>query len=99
MYDNRKDAEVALAISDYYSAFDDSKQAIKVLENYNKRDPKNIKVLDQLAGLHLFDGNKKLAIEYKFKVYKYYEFNRNRKKQKEAKLWILSVDPKYFDNL
>ena len=23
--------------------------------------------------LHLFDGNKELAIEYKFKVYKYYE--------------------------
>ena len=97
LYDNRKDAEVALAISDYYSAFDDSKQAIKVLEDYNKRDPKNIKVLDQLASLHLFDGNQELAIEYKFKVYKYYEFNRNRKKQKEAKSWILSVDPKYFD--
>ena len=97
LYENRKDAEVALAISDYYSAFDDSKQAIKVLEDYNKRDPKNIKVLDQLASLHLFDGNQELAIEYKFKVYKYYEFNRNRKKQKEAKSWILSVDPKYFD--
>ena len=97
LYDNRKDAEVALAISDYYSAFDNSKQAIKVLEDYNKRDPKNIKVLDQLASLYLFDGNKELAIEYKFKVYKYYEFNRNRKKQKEAKSWILSVDPKYFD--
>jgi len=97
LYDNRKDAEIALAISDYYSAFDDSKQAIKVLEDYNKRDPKNIKVLDQLASLYLFDGNKELAIEYKFKVYKYYEFNRNRKKQKEAKSWILSVDPKYFD--
>lgn len=97
LYDNRKDGEIALAISDYYSAFDNSKQAIKVLEDYNKRDPKNIKVLDQLASLYLFDGNKELAIEYKFKVYKYYEFNRNRKKQKEAKSWILSVDPKYFD--
>ena len=97
LYDNRKDAEVALAISDYYSAFDDSKQAIKVLEDYNKRDPINIKVLDQLASLNLFDGNKELAIEYKLKVYKYHEFNRNRKKQKEAKSWILSVDPKYFD--
>ena len=97
LYDNRKDAEVALAISDYYSAFDDSKQAIKVLEDYNKRDPINIKVLDQLASLNLFDGNKELAIEYKLKVYKYHEFNRNRKKQKEAKSWILSVDAKYFD--
>jgi S1-C subfamily serine protease len=45
----------------------------------------------------LFDGNKEKAIEYKLIVYKYYEFNRNRKKQKQAKAWILSVDPKYFD--
>ena len=97
LYDNRKDAEVALAISDYYSSFDDSKQAINILEEFIKRDPNNIKVLNQLAGLHLFDGNKDQAIQYKLKVYKYYEFNRNRKKQKQAKVWILSVDPKYFD--
>jgi S1-C subfamily serine protease len=97
LYDNRKDAEVALAISDYYSSFDDSKQAINILEEFIKRDPNNIKVLDQLASLHLFDGNKEKAIEYKLIVYKYYEFNRNRNKQKQAKAWILSVDPKYFD--
>ena len=97
LYDNRKDAEVALAISDYYSSFDDSAQAINILEEFIKRDPNNIKVLNQLAGLHLFAGNKEQAIEYKLKVYKYYEFNRNRKKQKQAKAWILSVDPKYFD--
>lgn len=97
LYSNQKNAEVALAISDYYSSFDDSKQAINVLEDYIKRDPKNIKILDQLASLHLFDGNNQKAIEYKLKVYKYYEFNRNRKKQKEAKAWILSVDPTYFD--
>jgi serine protease Do len=97
LYDNRKDAEVALAISDYYSSFDDSTQAIKILEEFIKRDPSNIKVLDQLASLHLFEGNKEKAIEYKLIVYKYYEFNRNRKKQKQAKAWILSVDPKYFD--
>jgi len=97
LYDNRKDAEVALAISDYYSSFDDSAQAIKILEEFIKRDPKNIKVLDQLASLHLFDGNKEKAIEYKLKVYNYYKFNRNRNKQKQAKAWILSVDPKYFD--
>ena len=30
-------------------------------------------------------------------IHKYYEFNRNRNKQKQAKAWILSVDPKYFD--
>ena len=45
LYDNRKDPEVALALSDYYSAFDDSKQAIKILEDYNKRDPKILKFL------------------------------------------------------
>ena len=28
LYDNRKDAEVALAISDYYSSFDDSKHCL-----------------------------------------------------------------------
>ena len=97
LYENRKDAEVALAISDYYSSFDDSAQAIKILEEFIKRDPNNIKVLNQLANLHLFNGNKEKAIEYKLKVYKYYEFNKNRKKQKQSKSWILSIDPKYFD--
>ena len=97
LYENRKDAEVALAIADYYSSFDDSAQSIKVLEEFIKRDPNNIKVLNQLASLYLFDGNKDKAIEYKLKVYQYYEFNRNRKKQKQAKAWILSVDPNYFD--
>jgi serine protease Do len=97
LYDNRKDAEVALAIADYYSSFDDSAQSIKVLEEFIKRDPKNIKVLNQLASLYLFDGNKEKAIEYKLKVYLYYEFNRNRNKQKQAKAWILSIDPNYFD--
>ena len=97
LYENRKDAEVALAISDYHYSFDDSKQAINILEEFIKRDPNNIKVLNQLSSLHLFDGNKDQAIEYKLKVYKYYKFNRNRNKQKQAKAWILSVDPKYFD--
>ena len=63
LYDNRKDAEVALAIADYYSSFDDSGQSIKVLEEFIKREPNNIKVLDQLANLYLFDGNKEKAIE------------------------------------
>ena len=97
LYDNRKDDEVALAISDYYIAFDDATQAIQILEEFIKRDPKNIKVLNQLASLYLFSGNKDKAIEYKIIVYKYYEFNRNKKKQKEAKAWILSVNPNYFD--
>ena len=97
LYLNRKDAEVALAISGYFSSFDETKKAIDILEEFIKRDPNNIKVLNQLASLHLFDGNKDKAIEYKLIVYKYYDFNRNRKKQKQAKAWILSVNPKYFD--
>ena len=97
LYTNRKTAEIALAISDYFSAFDDSKKSIAVLEEFISRDPNNIKIINQLASLYLFDGNKKKALEYKFKVYKYYEFNRNRKKLKETKSWILSVDPNYFD--
>ena len=97
LYFNRKSADVALAISDYYSSFNDLKQAIDILEEFIKRDPNNIKVLTQLAILHLLDENKDKAIGYKLIVYKYYEFNRNREKQKEAKSWILSVDPKYFD--
>ena len=97
LYINRKNAEVALAISDYYSAFDDSKQAISILEEFIKREPNNIKILDQLASLYLFQGDQAKALEYKFKVLKYYEFNRNKKKAKESKSWILSVDPKYFD--
>ncbi len=97
LYDNRKDAEVALALSDYYNAFDDASEAIKILEEFITRDPKNIKVLNQLASLYLFNGNKDKAIAYKIIVFKYHEFNRNRKKQKQAKAWILSIDPNYFD--
>ena len=97
LYLNRKDAEVALAISIYFSSFDETKKAIEILEEFIKRDPNNIKVLNQLASLHLFDGNKDKAIEYKLIVYKYYEFNRNKKKQKQAKTWILSINPKHFD--
>ena len=97
LYLNRKDAEVALAISGYFSSFNETKKAIDILEEFIKRDPNNIKVLNELASLHLFDGNKEKAIEYKLIVYKYYDFNQNRKKQKQAKEWILSVDPKYFD--
>ena len=73
LYLNRKDAEVALAISGYFSSFDETKKAIDILEEFVKRDPNNIKVLNQLANLHLFDGNKDKAIEYKLIVYKYYD--------------------------
>ena len=41
--------------------------------------------------------NKDKALELKYKVYKYYEFNRNKTKLKEIKTWILSIDPDYFN--
>jgi len=97
LYSNKNNAEVALAISDYYVAIDDNKKAISVLENFIKRNPNSIKVLDQLASLHLYEGNIEKALEYKLKVYKYHEFNRNKNKLRKVKTWILSVDPKYFD--
>ena len=56
-----------------------------ILDEFIKGDPNNIKVLNQLASLLLFEDNKEKAIEYKLRVYKYYKFNKNRKKQKEAK--------------
>ena len=40
-------------------------------EDFIKKDPNNIKVLNQLASLHLMEGNKEKAIEYKFLVFKY----------------------------
>jgi S1-C subfamily serine protease len=97
LYYNKKDAEVALAISDYYISFNKNKQALDILQEYIKKDPNNIKILNQLAVLQLVNDNEDKAIEYKMKVYKYHEFNKNRDKQKKAKAWILSIDPKYFD--
>ena len=49
LYNNRKNAEIALAIADYYSAFDDNKQSISILEYFIKKYPNNIKVLKQLS--------------------------------------------------
>ena len=97
LYKNKLSAEIALAISDYYVSFDDTKQAITVLEDYLKRIPSNIKVLDQIASLYLMNGDNEKAIEAKFRVFKYYEYNRNKKKAQDAKSWIVSVDPNYFD--
>ncbi|MDB9743728.1 trypsin-like peptidase domain-containing protein [Pelagibacteraceae bacterium] len=94
---NKNDSEVNLAIAGYYTVFEDTDQAIKILEQFNKSHPENIKVLNELANLYWFDGNKKKALEYKFIVFKYYEFNRNRLKLRQTKQWILSIDPKYFD--
>ena len=60
-------------------------KAIAILEDYLSSDPKNIKVVDQLANFYLMNGDEDKALEYKFRVLKYYEFNRNKKKLKETK--------------
>ena len=98
LYDgNRNNSEVNLALASYYISFGDSLSAIKILERFNKSNPDNIKVLDELATLYWISGDKEKALEFKFKVYKYHEFNRNKRELKQSKKWILSIDPKYFD--
>ena len=94
---NKSNADVSLAISDYYSVFEDTNQAIGVLEDFLKRVPNNIKVLDQLGNLYLTIDEIEKALEVKFKVLKYYEYINNKRKIKEVKSWIISVDPNYFD--
>ena len=94
---NRNNSEVNLALASYYINFGDRTAAIKILDRFNKDNPDNIKILDELANLHWANGNKKKALEFKIKVYKYYEFNRNQRELKKTKQWILSIDPKYFD--
>ena len=97
LHNNQKTAAVSLAISDYYILFNDIDAAINILENYLKRNPNHIRVLDQIAGLYLFKGEKEKAIEAKLKVYKFHELNKDKKKILSTKSWILSVDPTYFD--
>jgi len=97
LYTNKLNAEIALTISSYYASFDNTDKAIEILENFLNRIPNNIKILDQIASLYLLKGEKEKALDAKFKVFKYYEYIKNKKKQKEAKIWILSVDPKFFD--
>ena len=94
---NRNNSEVNLALASYYINFGDRTAAIKILNRFNKDNPDNIKILDELANLHWASGDKKKALEFKIKVYKYYEFNRNQRELKKTKQWILSIDPKYFD--
>ncbi len=97
LHNNQKTAAVSLAISDYYISFNDIDAAINILENYLKRNPNHIRVLDQIAGLYLLKGEKEKAIEAKLKVYKFHELNKDKKKILSTKSWILSVDPTYFD--
>ena len=50
-------AEIALTISDYYVVFDDYDKAIDILDDFLKRVPNNIKVLNQIASLYLLNNN------------------------------------------
>ena len=93
----RNNSDVNLAIAGYHSSFDNHKEAIKILEKYLKSFPTTISVMDDLADLYWIDGNKDQALNLKYKVYKYHEFNRNKVKLKEIKEWILSIDPNYFE--
>ncbi len=98
LHSEQKDnVDVALAIAGYHSSFDDNEQAITILEDFLKIDPTNIKAMDELANLYWLTGNKTKALEYKFKVYKHYEFSRNNYQVKKIKKWILSIEPKFFD--
>ena len=97
LYYIKKNAEVSLALADYFIAFDEKDKAISILEDYLSSDPKNIKVVNQLANFYLMNNDEEKALEYKYIVFKYYEFNRNKKKLNETKSWILSVDTSYFD--
>ena len=94
---NQNSSEVNLAIAGYHSTFENNKEAINILDKYLKKFPTDIRAMDEIANLYWIDGNKDKALELKYKVYKYYEFNRNRTKLKEIKNWILSIDPEYFN--
>ena len=96
-YNQKNNAEVNLAIADYHLSKDDYEKSLEILEKFLKVNPTNIKVMDQLGNLYLIMGNKVKALEYKFKVFKHHEFNKNRYQAKKVKLWIISVEPKFFD--
>ena len=90
------DSQVNIAIANYHSSFENNKEAINILDKFLKKFPTSYQVMDNLADLYWLDGNKVKALELKFKVYQYHEFNRNKDKQKETKKWILSIDPDFF---
>jgi tetratricopeptide (TPR) repeat protein len=97
LYDSNKDnAQVNLAISDYYVSINQVPKSILILEEYLKFNPTNFKIMDQIGNLYWLNQNKEEALEYKFKVFKYYQKIRNRKKTKEVKNWIESIEPDYF---
>ena len=93
---NKNNSQVNLALSDYYVSIDQTFKAISILEDYLRLNPTNFEIMDHVGSLYWFDKNKDKALEYKFKVFKYYQKIRNRKKSKEIKNWIESIEPDYF---
>ena len=93
---NKNNSQVNLALSDYYLSIDQTFKAISILEDYLRLNPTNFEIMDHIGSLYWFDKNKDKALEYKFKVFKYYQKIRNRKKSKEVKNWIESIEPDYF---
>ena len=93
---NPNDSQVNIAIANYHSSFENNKEAINILDKFLKKFPTSFQVMDNLADLYWLDGNKEKALELKYKVFKYHEFNKNKDKQKETKKWISSIDPDFF---
>ena len=93
---NKNNSQVNLALSDYYLSIGQTFKSISILEEYLRLNPTNFEIMDHIGSLYWFDKNKDKALEYKFKVFKYYQKIRNRKKSKEIKNWIESIEPDYF---
>ena len=93
---NKNSSQVNLALSDYYLSIGQTFKAISILEDYLRLNPTNFEIMNHIGNLYWFDKNKDKALEYKFKVFKYYQKIRNRKKTKEVKNWIESIEPDYF---
>ena len=93
---NKNNSQVNLTLSDYFLSIGQTFKSISILEEYLRFNPTNFEVMDQIGSLYWIDKNKKKALEYKFKVFKYYQKIRNRKKSKEIKNWIESIEPDYF---
>ena len=94
---NKNNSQVNLTLSDYFLSIGQTLKSISILEEFLRFNPTNFEVMDQIGSLYWIDKNKEKALEYKFKVFKYYQKIRNRKKSKEIKNWIESIEPNYFN--
>ncbi len=74
---NKNSSQVNLALSDYYLSIGQTFKAISILEEYLRLNPTNFDIMDHIGNLYWFDKNKDKALEYKFKVFHYYQKIRN----------------------